>query len=293
MQNSNDVPAQAEQPTQVVISTTAPILAAEKENASLYLAKFTDLEIVDAETLKAARGYATEIRTKRLALGKVFAEAVTRMKGVVKAYGDGSAALVEQYNTREQEIRRKIEAYEEARRAERQKEEREAAAKFLARTNQLFEAGYAFNGAYYFVGLFQVTPDEIQGMSEEELAQTVAAGQKEKTRIDALLAAKPAEVVKEAPDEAAPETVVREPINPVTDWFTVEEGKPLQHHYQKPVSLAEIFTGMPAPPPPADERPVGFTTGFDACKNLVLELLAAERKYTRDQLREAVVGLRP
>lgn len=270
----------------VQLIDNAPVIASEIESAGQYLAQFKGLKIVDAETYRAAKAYASEIRMRRLSIDKELTGAAAALKTLVKGYERQTGELLAMYKATESEIRDEIKRVDDEKKAAAEAEEREKARVFMEKTNQLFEAGFAFDGWQYKVGLIVLTPENIAGMSDDELADYVRKGQAETARIAGIMRkaqeAETARTEKQAAQSEQPATEKQEfadrptkLANNVSDWFA------------SPISEDFLAIAQPEPEQEVVKNyvPPGFSAGFDACKNKIIALLSDEnRKFTRAQL---------
>lgn len=260
----------------------APVISEEAIAAGEYLKQFQGLKIVDVETYRAAKAYASEIRAKRLDLDKQFTGATSALKTLVKGYEKEAASLISLYKTTESEIRDEIKRVDDEKKAAAEAEERAKAAAFMERTNQLFEVGYTFDGWQYKVGLIVLTPESIAGMSDELLQQYIQKGQEESQRIAAILSA----------SQPKTETPKIEQVQDAGEWFAMPQSAS-DAPYLPPSVPSDFFD--PAPTAAAQEnfRPSGFTAGFDACKARIIELLLDDsRKFTRAELINVIKSLK-
>jgi hypothetical protein len=271
---------------------TAPVIATEKQLATAYLKQYSGLKIVDTETYKTAKIIASDIRTRRLEMDKRFTGATSALKLLLKTYSDQANDLLLTYKAGEQEIRAEIKRVDDEKQAEKERIEREAAERFMQRTETLFDAGYTFNGYLYSVGTIFLDSGKIEDMADEDFAAMVEQGRLEASRISEVLAASQVKdavdvVIMTEPepveDFPVPPPVVAKPTQDLSWWAPVDEN-PIQ----------EDFIQKPEPPVvQTDFRPAGFTAGYDACKADVLAILASPEKFTRQALIDLIANLKP
>jgi len=282
--------------TDVIMSalSNAPVLSEAKTQAVEYLEQFQDLKIVDTETYKSAKAYFSEIRATRLELSKKFAGVTTTLKSLVKDYDAQAIKVVALYQSTETAIRAEIQRVDDEKRAEKEKAEREAAQRFMERTDRLFESGYTFNGYLYTCGTIFLDSDKIQDLPDDEFAAMVEKGRIESERIAAILAASDTKgdvdlvVIQGEPEEIVVQVGFDPPVENPGDWFGAPVAE-LPKISELPVTgtgpeiiVANRFAPFPEPDP--SFRPPGFTAGYDACKKAVLEILSREQKFTRVEL---------
>jgi len=290
----------------ITIIQGAPIIKTEKAAAKEYLKQFDGLAIVDAEGYRAAVQYAKEIRATRLEMDKRFSGATMAMKTLVKAYDKDAGELVLLYKTVEANIRTEIKRVDDEKQQERERIEREAAQRFMERTDRLFESGYTFNGYLYTCGTIFLDSDKISDLPDEDFAAMVEKGRIESERIAAILAASETQgevdlvVIQgepEPPGEALPVADDTEKEAAGIDWFgtPVAGENETQRFVELPDRSTTTLTFFPKiqPVPDPNFRPPGFTAGYDACKKAVLEILSREQKFTRVELVFEITGLRP
>lgn len=266
----------------------APQIKQVQQEAQTYLSQFKGLAIVDVETYKSAKAYFSEVRKTRLYLEKTFGAATTALKVLVKNYDKQAGEVIKLYKQTEADIKAKVQRVDDEAKAEKEREQYEKLQKFNARTDALFSAGYTFNGHSYTCGALNLTTDKIESMSDDEFNEKIEAGRAEADRIAAIMEAMAQVGVEEqtAPPEV-PE--LEQPKEAPASATTFDDFlAPLQQPAPKQENPPPVFEA----PENTNYTPPGFSAGFDACKNKVLELLATNEKLTRASLIAKIEALK-
>jgi len=216
---------------------TAPAIQDEQAQAAAYLEQFRGVRIVDAETYRSAKTYASEIRARRLELDKRFTGATSALKLLVKEYDKQSIELLQTYKAAEEALRAEIRRVDDEKQAEKEAAERAKLQRFHERTDQLFSVGYAYNGNVYTCGAVFLSPEQIDNLDDEAFSAAIEQGRREAERLAAILAA--AEVKQAAQvevvlmvteEEETPPTPPQAPTPPAAqnaDWFAAPPPTPV------------------------------------------------------------------
>ena len=249
-----------------------PIVADEAEAAKALQVEYADVIIVDDESYKTVKASWQVIRNRRLDWQKKVDGAVKSAKAKLQDWKNQADEVTFTLNSTEADLRDKMQQYDDAKKAEKEREERERHERFIAKTNRLFEAGFAYNGVYYVAGTVIVTPHQVEEYGEEEFEAILQKGKDEANQIKAALA----EIAKQQQKAEAeqPKQEARTPfVLPVPDDEIVLQ-----------------FDDVPRQPV-AEYRDPSFIAGFDACKNMVIDILDNSAPMTRSELRQKIRDL--
>lgn len=244
--------------------------------------------IEDRDGYKAAQEAAKNVRATRLALQKESSAIVKAINDFKSKFQGHAKKVIGEFSELEEELRGEMARIDQEKAAEKERERLAELKRFNDRTDLLFEAGFTYDGYQYRAGAVFVVSGEIGDMPEEEFNAKVQEGREEAARLARLIE----EAEKEKAEESAERTVTRK------TWQGQQSAPPpnLEPAHEQQREPTPQFS----PPPPVSEmkadpdfRPPGFTAGFDACRNGVLEILDRKEKFTRAQLREMIQKLKP
>lgn len=252
-----------------------PIVADEAEAAKALQVEYADVIIVDDESYKTVKASWQVIRNRRLDWQKKVDSAVKSAKAKLQDWKNQADEVTFTLNSTEADLRDKMQQYDDAKKAEKEREERERHERFIAKTNRLFEAGFAYNGVYYVAGTVIVTPHQVEEYGEEEFEAILQKGKDEANQIKAALAEIAKQQQKAEAEAEQPKQEARTPfVLPVPDDEIVLQ-----------------FDDVPRQPV-TEYRDPSFLAGFDACRNMVIDILQHEGKMTRADLVEMIRGLK-
>jgi hypothetical protein len=254
-----------------------PIAATLHEQAA-ELSNVTIANIFDDDGLKLAK---SNLRGIKSLDSKIEAKR-KELKAIALEYGravDGRAKELFAISAPHREsLESKIKAVEDEREAQRRKLE-------LERIGQLTEAGYEFIGGYYRVGVKMIEPAQITKLSDEDFELIVTTGKAERDRLQSERIALEAERQRIAAERAAMEA---ERAELAALRASNDEPKLVPEPTPEPVPspVDEFFA------PPKPQQSIDYERGFEACKSLVLAILAQPEKYkTRGQITEGITAL--
>ena len=253
-------------------------IAATLEIQAAALSDITIANIFDDAGLKQAKSNLRSLKSLDSAIENKRKE----LKAIALEYGravDGRAKELFAISAPHREsLEAKIKAVEDEREAQRRKLELERIAKLTA-------AGYEFTGGYYRVGVKMIEPSQITKLSDEDFDHIVYQGKQERDRVIAEREALRVEQERIEAERAAmaAERAELESLRRANDEAKrVDEPAP-----QQPApSPAEIFAPKPT------QQSLDYERGFNACKSLVLAILAESETYkTRGQITEGITAL--
>lgn len=242
--------------------------------------------IDDKKGMKAVNDAIKKVKTAKSNVEKdrkaIVSEIVAHQKFVNSTAGDLKMEIENILAPLEDERQRieneKIEKIEQ--------EKREKLQRFNARTDQLFGAGFTFDGVNYSVGAYQLTANDVEEMADDDFAQTVEAGKAEKERIDKML-----ELAKQAAKNTEPKPDP-EPKNDLETPGALFGDLPFDDG-------SGSFGEMPAQPEPVPAHtpetyhPEGYDVGFESCRKKVLLIFEKNERIKRSELIEKIKALNP
>lgn len=162
--------------------------------------------IDDKDGYKAAKEGKAKCRTLRNAVDK-------RRKELNKTVNGVAGTIQDKIEPIESHLDKQIAAIDKLIADKEAEEKARALKQFEGRTSLLFALKAAFNGAVYYLGTVQVTPDEVRNMSDEFFTKRLALFEAEAKKIADEEAAKVAEaeaLQKKADDLAAKELLLKQ-----------------------------------------------------------------------------------
>jgi hypothetical protein len=268
----------------------------------------------DADKARAA------VRARRLELQKDGKAIEQRIAEIKKEFQGGLGIVLDDLELLEKEIKFKLELIDKesekikaAAKAEKEDAERKELESFNARVELLFESGFTYNGLQYTVGSIMVEPATVAQMSDENLAQIVAAGKSEFDRIQAILnpiQEKP--IIEEFATEydgvsglvfGWAEDLAKAKKENEFDQAKYEEKQQLRYAEEAALIDAELPFGQVPVYPNGDQLitttqiepinvvnqftrvlPDGYVLGFNSARNKVIELLNNSKPKRRGEL---------
>lgn len=282
------------------ITTTTETSAVEKQLQD-FKAEFENLEINgvgDRPGYKKIQDSAKTVRAYRLDLQKKAKAIDAQLSQIKKDFATNAGLIIAGFQELEESLRAKLEAIDREKNMAKEAEKAAELILFNMRTTDLFSAGFTFNGQNYIVGAVYISPDQIAAMPDHEFDEILKKGEAESIRIAELMQAS---FLKNAPGpgpepeskiEAIPNPIQAPNIEPEIErrGIMLEWRAESPFDFQSPGTYKINRPQIPVLPEPP-HFPHGFTMGFDACRNKVLQILASEEKFTRDQLRDLIIGL--
>lgn len=256
-----------------------PAIEPEMQEAKTIQAANLDVIIVDDETYKTVKATWQVVRSRRLDWEKKVNAALKSAKIKLQDWKTKADEVTEVLSDTEGDLRQKMQQYDDEKKAEKEREERERHERFIAKTSRLFEAGFAYNGVYYVAGTIIATPQQIEEASDEDFEAMLNLGKAEADNIKEALA----EIAKrKAEEDAQSNANVSEVNQQVTHTPFV-----------LPVPDDEILVEFEEVPrkPVSEYRDPSFMAGFDACKNMVIDILENSAPMTRSELRQKISDL--
>lgn len=185
----------------------------------------------------------------------------------------------------------------ELKRIEQEKREAERL-RFVARTNKLFELGFAFNGVLYVFDIVALTPQQIQEHTDESWAVAIADIEKTVQAANERKAAEEAEAkrLKEENERLRRELEAKNAEQPARG-IEVKEVQGRAPMVKIPVSFEEQAKVQDTTQPPANEPifdpSMEYVQGFNACRHDVLAILNSGEQLTKKSLIEKIKNLNP
>jgi hypothetical protein len=252
-------------------------IAATLHDQAAALSDVTIANLFDDGGLKQAK---SNLRSLKLLEGQIESKR-KELKSIALEYGravDGRAKELFAISAPHREsLEAKIKTVEDEREAQRRKLE-------LERIAELAAAGYEFTGGYYRVGVKMIEPSQITKLSDEDFDHIVSQGEQERKRLIAELEALRVEQERIEAERAAmaAERAELEALRRAND-----EAKRVDEPEPEPAPQpADMF----APKPTAQS--LDYERGFNACKSLVLAILAESETYkTRPQIIQGITAL--
>lgn len=178
-----------------------------------------------------------------------------------------------------------IKAIEDEREAQRRKLE-------LDRIGKLTAAGYEFTGGYYRVGVKMIHPEQITKLSDDDFTLLVEQGAEERQRLYAERERAEAERIAAEQErlrieqERAALAAERAELEALRRANDEAKAVKVAEPAPAPQPVDEFFA------PPKPQRSMDYERGFEACKSLVLAILAQADQYkTRAQITEGITAL--
>ena len=261
----------------------------------------------------AVKAAISELRTLRTGIEKKRKE----LKDLALRYGRAVDDEAKRLTSEVSQIEERLKTEKE--RTDKEIEDRKNAA-MLLRTQALIDAGFVFDGNFYYAGSVIIHPSKLMDYddaafdlavtrgatevanlrkAEEDRQRQIKADRAELERLRALQARIAQRVQEQQPIQPAQPTQPTQPIHPSQPQFQ----QPQVPQYQAPQQ--QLFT----PPQQFTQQPLfeqqttkisgssvydtGFADGFMVCKEQVLEILNDPTPITRSSLREKINSLNP
>lgn len=263
------------------------------EQVNLLRQQFSGLTIAgveDKEGYKSAQNAAKTIRQERLSLQRKSSAFASDIRTLLSGFQDASKKTIAQYQELENEIRAELRRVDDEKREIKEREERESLERFAQRTDLLFEVGFVFDGYNYKVGTVFCVSGDISDMTDDAFNELVEKGRAE---VELLT-----EVFEESEPvfEELPEADNLEKVSlPIKEMGAIHNKEISVRNI--PIGIGDdqekhiVQASLVSPDP--SFRPPGYTAGFDACRNMILEILSSEQKFTREELKNRIINLKP
>lgn len=261
----------------------------------------------DKEGMKQLREGLKAVRNMRIGIGKdlkAFLSAVNEAKRQVSDYVEG---IIFSLKETEDFLKIQKDAHDSERKEEAQAIKAAKEAAFVSRTDEMFKAGFLFNGAQYIVGTLIVEPAEIEHFSEEEFSDLIVQATNMKEAMESAL--KNIQLSETAEDEPPFESSPRQKHENQTDiGFDIPDlgntvkktmdflnDSPGEDFFGDPEESIPTQSSPVAPVSdrPSDYRPEGFVLGWEAFRQNLLTYLEANQKVRRADLIEFIEKVNP
>jgi hypothetical protein len=274
--------------------------------------------VLDRDGYKLVQEAAKVVRARRLELQNEAKDIDKKIAQIKKDFNANAKLIIDGLDHLEIELRQKLKSIDDEKERIKQAEKAARLQKFVTRTQQLFDTGFLFNGSVYTLGTIMVTTDAIHELEEEAFAAIAEQGVAMKAEIDAKEAQrKELEAKFEALQQNGKLNGIRPkekmivdehgPVDPESNfWNGREEYRPIEKWEEVadklskeiPFDTIPTFNGihpimpihdrLPTPKPSLPSFPVGYTLGFDAARNKVLQILDSTEKMTREELKTKI-----
>jgi hypothetical protein len=252
--------------------------------------------VLDRDGYKSVQEAAKTVRARRLELQKEAKAIDQKIAQIKKDFNANAALIIGGLDQLEMELRQKLQTIDDEKERIKQAEKGARLEKFVTRTQQLFDIGFLFNGSVYTLGAIMVTTDSIHELEEEAFAEIVEQGKVMKAEIDAREAErqKMLQELEQSRIKSIPQYNTSKIILDEAGEFVPEEeadfwaGKPVDLPFDTDLAPSVAFAPKMEFKPELNHLPVGYTLGFDAARNKVLQILESTEKMTRDELKTRI-----
>ncbi len=266
--------------------------------------------VQDREGYKSVQEAAKAVRARRLELQKEAKIIDQKIAQIKKDFNANAKLIIDGLDSLETELRQKLQAIDDEKERIKQAEKAAKLQKFVTRTQQLFDTGFLFNGWAYSLGTILVYTEDVHELSEDAFAEIVANGVAMKAEIDAKEAERQKILddleqsrLKSIPRDDTPKLILDEADEYVpeaeADFWAGQPAVDLpfdvptinESRIPPDGPFMPVYDRLPTPPPSLPSFPVGYTLGFDAARNKVLQILDSPEKMTRDELKARIRSL--
>jgi hypothetical protein len=272
----------------------------------------------DRKGYKQVLELAKQVRSRRLEIQKNVKEIDSKIAQIRKDFNQNSRLIIDEFSEIETGLRQKLQVIDDEKEMIKQAEKAAKLQRYTDRTQQLFDTGFVFNGVIYSLGTLMATSEAINDWDDDAFGALLADGAKMKAEIDEREAEKE-ELLSQLKGIRAKERMIIDEADGVESFGDpLKIGKsfaqthledrssrfweensgsmgewPEQDLSKLPfdVNIGFVQT-MPAEPEKSIPKyPAGYTMGFDAARNKVLEILNGTEKMTREELKSKIIDL--
>jgi hypothetical protein len=185
----------------------------------------------------------------------------------------------------ESALRKEKARIDEIREDERRAAERAEMERYKLRTDQLFEAGFVYDGADYIAGNIAIWADGLLKLTDEQFAECLETGRNE------------AAIEKARQQKAAEQLVKDAQARQLAD--NQREAESAQQDAETEQRTPRLTGGEPYPVfepvaiVSAPENVDRFAAGFSLAVVQILKILESPEKFTRAELRAKIQSLKP